>query len=120
MRQGFIGIGKIEDYSANIVHRHEQTLSGPKKDRLELLRHTRAHFGQIFMLYPDPEGSVDRLLAETAEAAPLLDVLDQDAVLDDDRVRHRVWAIAEPGAHRAHSGADGAQEAADRRRPPSL
>jgi len=96
VRQGFIGIGKIEDYSANIVHRHEQTLSGPKKDRLELLRHTRAHFGQIFMLYPDPEGSVDRLLAETAEAAPLLDVLDQDAVLDDDRVRQRVWAIASP------------------------
>jgi uncharacterized protein (DUF1015 family) len=96
VRQGFIGIGKVEDYSANIVHRHEQTLSGPKKDRLELLRHTRAHFGQIFMLYPDPEGSVDKLLAEAAEAAPLLDVLDQDAVLDDDRVRHRVWAITNP------------------------
>jgi uncharacterized protein (DUF1015 family) len=96
VRRGFIGIGKVEDYSANIVHRHEQTLSGPKKDRLELLRHTRAHFGQIFMLYPDPEGSVDRLLAEEAEAAPLLDVLDQDAVLDDDRVRHRLWAITNP------------------------
>jgi uncharacterized protein (DUF1015 family) len=90
VRQGFIGIGKVEDYSANIVHRHEQTLSGPKKDRLELLRHTRAHFGQIFMLYPDPEGAVDKLLAEAAEAAPLLDVL------DDDRARHRVWAITEP------------------------
>jgi uncharacterized protein (DUF1015 family) len=90
VRQGFIGIGKVEDYSANIVHRHEQTLSGPKKDRLELLRHTRAHFGQIFMLYPDPEGSVDRLLAEAAEAAPLLDVL------DDYQARHRVWAITDP------------------------
>jgi len=30
-------------------------MSGPKKDRLELLRHTHAHFGQIFMLYPDPD-----------------------------------------------------------------
>lgn len=96
VRQGFIGIGKVEDYSANIVHRHEQTLSGPKKDRLELLRHTRAHFGQIFMLYPDPEGAVDKLLAEAAKGDPLLDVLDQDAVLDDDRVRHRVWAITDP------------------------
>ena len=53
-RKGFIALGKIEDYSANIVFRHEQTLTGPKKDRLDLLRHTRAHFGQIFMLYPDP------------------------------------------------------------------
>jgi uncharacterized protein (DUF1015 family) len=90
VRQGFIGIGKVEDYSANIVHRHEQTLSGPKKDRLELLRHTRAHFGQIFMLYPDPEGSVDELLAEAAEGPSLLDVL------DDYQARHRVWAITSP------------------------
>src|SRR5262249_52395459 len=49
-RKGFIGLGAVEDYSAGVVHRHEQTLSGPKKDRLELPRHTRAHFGQIFML----------------------------------------------------------------------
>ena len=90
VRQGFIAIGKVEDYSANIVHRHEQTLTGPKKDRLELLRHTRAHFGQIFMLYPDPEGSVDTLLSETVEAAPVLDVLDGDGA------RHRVWAITNP------------------------
>ena len=35
------------------------TLSGPKKDRLELLRATHAHCGQIFMLYPDREGAMD-------------------------------------------------------------
>ena len=89
-RMGFIGIGKVEDYSAGVVYRHEQTLSGPKKDRLELLRHTRGHFGQIFMLYPDREGSVDQLLAKAAEGAPELDVLDEyDA-------RHRLWPITDP------------------------
>src|SRR5713226_6763416 len=35
-RRGFIGAGKVEDYSAGVVFRHEQTLSGPKADRLEL------------------------------------------------------------------------------------
>ena len=40
VRKGFIAVGAVEDYSAGIVHRHEQTLSGPKKDRLELLRQT--------------------------------------------------------------------------------
>jgi uncharacterized protein (DUF1015 family) len=89
LRKGFIGIGKVEDYSANIVHRHEQTLSGPKKDRLELLRNTRAHFGQIFMLYPDPEGAVDRILERASHGAPLLDVLDGDGA------RHRAWAITD-------------------------
>src|ERR1044071_219755 len=53
-RQGFIALGKIEDYSAGIVFRHEQTLAKPKADRLDLLGATRAHFGQIFMLSSDP------------------------------------------------------------------
>jgi uncharacterized protein (DUF1015 family) len=92
LRMGFIGAGKIEDYSAGIVHRHEQTLSGPKKDRLELLRHTRAHCGQIFMLYPDPEGAVDKVLQGATQGRPLLDVV------DDYRARHRVWAIADPAS----------------------
>ena len=53
-RRGFIGLGRIEDYSAGVVYRHEQTLAKPKADRLELLRATRTHFGQLFMLYSDP------------------------------------------------------------------
>jgi uncharacterized protein (DUF1015 family) len=85
-RLGFIGLGKLEDYSANIVYRHEQTLTGPKKDRRELLNHTRAHFGQIFMLYPDPAGAVDALLTG---GTPVLDVLDEY------QARHRVWAITD-------------------------
>lgn len=88
-RKGFIGIGKIEDYSAGIVFRHEQTLTGPKKDRLELLRHTRAHFGQLFMLYPDPEGAVDKILDQAAAGAPVMDVL------DDYQAHHRLWPIAD-------------------------
>ncbi len=48
-RRGFIALGRIEDYSAGVVFRHEQTLAKPKADRLDLLRATRAHFGQIFM-----------------------------------------------------------------------
>lgn len=87
-RKGFIGLGKVEDYSAGIVFRHEQTLSGPKKDRLEVLRHTRAHFGQIFMLYPDKAGSVDRELDQATQGAPLLDVIDEYGA------RHRLWAVA--------------------------
>jgi uncharacterized protein (DUF1015 family) len=60
-RRGFIALGRIEDYAAGIVFRHEQTLAKPKADRLDLLRATRAHFGQIFMLYED-SGQVELLL----------------------------------------------------------
>ena len=91
-RKGFIGLGAVEDYSAGVVHRHEQTLSGPKKDRLELLRHTHAHFGQIFMLYPDPDLAVDKLLDAAAIAAPVTAVADEYGAL------HRLWKIADPAA----------------------
>lgn len=66
-RQGFIALCRLEDYSRGIVHRHEETLSGPKADRLELLKATRAHFGQIFMLYSDPEGAIEKELATVKE-----------------------------------------------------
>ena len=91
VRKGFIALGEVEDYSAGVVHRHEQTLSGPKKDRLELLRHTCAHFGQIFMLYPDPEGAIDKLLDAAASGHPLADVTDEYGA------RHRLWKIAAAG-----------------------
>ena len=89
-RQGFIGLGQVEDYSAQVVYRHEQTLSGPKKDRLEVLRHTRAHFGQIFMLYPDQTSAVDDKLAQATADEPALDLIDEYGA------RHRLWAITDP------------------------
>ena len=89
-RTGFIGLGAVEDYSAGVVHRHEQTLSGPKKDRMELLRQTRAHFGQIFMLYPDPELAIDKILDEAASATPVTTLEDEYGVT------HRLWKISDP------------------------
>lgn len=91
LRKGFIGLGALEEYDARVVHRHEQTLSGPKKDRMELLRHTHAHFGQIFMLYPDPQLAIDHLLDEVASSRPA-DV----TVEDEDGAIHRLWPISDP------------------------
>ena len=85
VRKGFIALGAVEEYAAGIVFRHEQTLSGPKKDRLELLRHTHAHFGQLFMLYPDKAGAIDALLDQTAASEPLAEVTDEYGAI------HRVW-----------------------------
>jgi len=87
-RSGFIALGKIEDYSANVVFRHEQTLAKPKADRLELLRATRAHFGQLFMLYSDPASEIDRLLMSSAD--PDIDIRDEYDV------RHRLWKVSDP------------------------
>jgi uncharacterized protein (DUF1015 family) len=86
-RRGFIALGRIEDYSANVVFRHEQTLAKPKADRLDLLRATRAHFGQIFMLYDDP-GEIERLLMNNSPA--------DTEVRDEYGVMHRLWRVSDP------------------------
>jgi uncharacterized protein (DUF1015 family) len=87
VRKGFIALGQVEEYSAGIVFRHEQTLSGPKKDRMELLKHTRTHFEPIFMLYPDPSGAIDALLDEAAAAPPIAEVTDEYGAI------HRMWKV---------------------------
>jgi len=61
VRRGFIGLTDLQPYGSG-VYRHELTLAAPVSDRLELLKHTRAQFGSIFTMYPDPEGAVERLL----------------------------------------------------------
>src|SRR6266478_1911077 len=76
VRKGFITVARLEDYSAGVVFRHEQTLSGPKADRLELMRHTQVHTGQLFMLYSDSEGRVDALLDLVAHAPAQVEVRD--------------------------------------------
>jgi uncharacterized protein (DUF1015 family) len=90
VRKGFIGLGAVEDYEAKVVHRHEQTLSGPKKDRRQVLEHTRAHFGQIFMLYPDPECRVDAILDRAAAAERAAHVIDEYGVT------HTLFKISDP------------------------
>ena len=86
-RKGFIGLGRVEDYASGVVFRHEQTLTGPKADRLELLRHTRTHTGQLFMLYTDPECRIDALL-DCAAKQPVT-----AQATDEYDVTHRLWAI---------------------------
>ena len=87
-RQGFIALGKIEDYSAGVVFRHEQTLAKPKADRLDLLRATRAHFGQIFMLYDDPRAEIEHGIASAG--SPTMEMRDEYGVL------HQAWRISDP------------------------
>ncbi len=89
-RRGFIALGELVDYSQGIVFRHERTLAKPKSDRLNLLRATRAHFGQIFMLYSDPGQTAEQLLFANPNT-PDIEVTDEYGVL------HRVWKVADPG-----------------------
>jgi uncharacterized protein (DUF1015 family) len=87
-RRSFIALGQVEDYDQKVVFRHEQTLSKPKADRLNLLRATQSHFGQLFMLYSDPTAETDAALRQSGP--PTTDVRDEYGV------QHRLWKISDP------------------------
>jgi uncharacterized protein (DUF1015 family) len=87
-RRGFIALGQLEDYDQKVVFRHEQTLSKPKADRLNLLRSTQTHFGQLFMLYSDPAAEIDAALRQSGPAT--------SEVRDEYDVLHRMWKVSDP------------------------
>ena len=89
VRKGFVGLGKLEDYANKVVFAHERTLTGPKKDRLELLRHTRTQFEQIFMLYEDPAQRIDYVLEEIARRKTDIQVKDEYGV------EHAMWIVTD-------------------------
>jgi uncharacterized protein (DUF1015 family) len=90
VRIGFIALTRVEDYAAQVVFRHEHTLSGPKADRIELLRRTRAQTGQLFLLYDDRARQIDTWLEQIARtSAP-------NELSDEFGVTHRLWPVSDP------------------------
>jgi uncharacterized protein (DUF1015 family) len=86
-RMGFVALGEVTEYARGEVLPHERTHAGPKRDRLALLEATGADIGMLFMLVPDPDGALARLVAPggtpTAEARDLR------------REQHRLWRITD-------------------------
>jgi uncharacterized protein (DUF1015 family) len=86
--RGFICLVRIEDYASGIVKPHETTLSGPKTDRLNLLRACKASFSQIFSLVSDPAGAIGGAL-DVAKGRPQIEVAAPDGVV------HRIWTLSD-------------------------
>jgi uncharacterized protein (DUF1015 family) len=92
-RKALIAALELAEFSEGIVLPHERTLSGPKVDRLNLLRATETNFGQIFMLYPDPENRINALLDAAIAGRPA----DADVrELCEKDVRQQMWTVADP------------------------
>jgi uncharacterized protein (DUF1015 family) len=93
-RKAFVAALELVEFSEGIVLPHERTLSGPKVDRLNLLRATAVNFGQILMLYPDAENRIHALF-DAAIAGRAADV-DVREMFEKD-VRQQVWVVTDPG-----------------------
>ncbi len=92
-RKAVVAALELVEFDEGIVLPHERTLSGPKVDRLNLLRATEVNFELIFMLYPDRENRVNALLdAAISQRPPDADLRE----LFEKDVRQQMWVVPEP------------------------
>ncbi|HEX7492170.1 MAG TPA: DUF1015 domain-containing protein [Candidatus Limnocylindrales bacterium] len=91
-QRGFFGRLLLEDLGPGSgILPHERTLSAPKEDRYKLMRATGVNTSPIVGLYADPDGRSTKAMAVIASERPDTDVV------DDDGVRHRLWAVPVDG-----------------------
>lgn len=92
-RTGFISLVRLQNYKTGIVRPHEQTFSGVKQDRLEMLARCQASLSQVMTFYDDADNAVITTLASAADHAPDLNFRDSDGL------NHRLWRVTDPRAH---------------------
>jgi uncharacterized protein (DUF1015 family) len=90
VRKGFLGALRLSAFGEGEVFPHEKTLSGPKVDRLALMRVTNANMSPIFGLFSDPADDVLKALRKGAAKEPDL------VATDDIGVIHRIWTVTDP------------------------
>lgn len=91
-QRGFFARLRLEPFGPESgILPHERTLSAPKEDRYRLLRATGMNTSPVVGLYEDPAGTAAALLAAVSTELPAADLV------DDDGVRHRLWAVPDDG-----------------------
>ena len=88
-RGGVIARLRLEDPATGNTFGHEKTLSGPKEDRLRLLRQVKCNLSPVFGLVPDRKGLFKLYLHRGAEGRPLL-----NATFDG--IQNQVFAVTDP------------------------
>lgn len=94
-RRGLIALLRLETWESRAVRPHERTLSAPRRDRLELMRATRANLSPIWVLNRG-QGARGLKAWERTEGRP-----SDIAATDDAGVRHEVWVDDDPILARA-------------------
>jgi hypothetical protein len=90
-RKGFMARVRLEKFGAGRIYPHEETMSGPKADRLKLFHATNMNLSQIFGLYPDEPGEVRRgHRASAADPGDRPPRRRQQAVADCGSARHQL------------------------------
>jgi uncharacterized protein (DUF1015 family) len=87
-RRGFLGRIRLERFGEGAVYPHEQTMSGPKADRLKLLQACEMNLSPVFGLFPDSENTVQAPLEQAILGLTPLEATDHLGVI------HRLWPVS--------------------------
>jgi uncharacterized protein (DUF1015 family) len=90
-RRGFMARCRLERFGEGKIFPHEETMSGPKQDRLLLTRACRTNLSQIFGLFPDPAAEAQELVERAVIDKMPLEATDHLGVL------HRMWPVSDLG-----------------------
>src|SRR5262249_40716190 len=89
VRKGFLARVRLEPFGSGRIYPHEETLPGPRADRLKLFRATGMNLSPVFGLYPGPDNEVmARLDAAVARSLPL-------EATDHLGVVSRLWPVSD-------------------------
>jgi uncharacterized protein (DUF1015 family) len=90
LRQGFLALTELQDFSSGEIRPHEKTLDAPKEDRLKLMLACQAQLSPIFTLYAQPKETINRMLAVAVEGVEPYIEIEQD---NGDQCR--LWRITD-------------------------
>ncbi len=97
-RKGFMARVRLEPFGAGRIFPHEETLAGPKADRLKLFHATQMNLSQVFGLYPDADGATQARLDAAVGRMPPLQATDHLGVIS------RLWPVTDQQAVSAANG----------------
>jgi uncharacterized protein (DUF1015 family) len=100
-RKGFMARVRLEPFGQGRIYAHEETMSGPKADRLKLFHATGMNLSQIFGLFPDEQGLVQKQLDQAVGRALPLEATDHLGVVS------RLWPVTDQHTISAVTGALG-------------
>lgn len=93
VRLGVTAALELTTFDEGVVLPHEHTLRGPKVDRLNLTVATETAWGHIFMLYPDAQAEVRKLVQPFLDAH--MPAIIYDKVIEPD-VEQNFWVVTDP------------------------
>jgi uncharacterized protein (DUF1015 family) len=88
-RRGVLARVRLEQFGQGRIYPHEETMPGPKADRLKLMQTTAMNLSPVFGLYPDPLNEIQDRLDEAVKRTLPLEAVDHLGTVS------RMWPVTD-------------------------